>query len=195
MAYDFLRFAHILSVVFMAWPLYALISVNERGRLGAPLGSDADAYMENIIIGQTTRCFVFQATALVTGILLVVLTGMGLSSLFSDGILAAKVLILLGVAGLLSYVRLAVQPKIDRLFARAKEAGEGMPKEIASQIGPLRMKRKKLASLCLFLVISLVIFGVQVQGAFSPLLTIALLILAAVFSRRAFKGPLKYGWM
>jgi hypothetical protein len=37
-----LQFAHLLAVVFMAWPLYALITVNERGRLGSPLGEWAD---------------------------------------------------------------------------------------------------------------------------------------------------------
>jgi len=47
----FLRFVHLLGVAFMAWPLYALIAMNEHGRLGPPLGDRADHYMESIVSG------------------------------------------------------------------------------------------------------------------------------------------------
>ena len=33
----------------MAWPLYGLLAVNERGRLGSPVGGQEDRYVENMI--------------------------------------------------------------------------------------------------------------------------------------------------
>ena len=44
-----LRVVHIVNAVLMVWPFYALVAVNQRGRLGQPLGDRADTYMENII--------------------------------------------------------------------------------------------------------------------------------------------------
>lgn len=191
------KFLHILAVVFMAWPLYALITVNERGRLGVPLGSDADRYMENIIKGQTIRCYVFQLTALVTGVVLVSLYGVGLNALLTNWVLAAKTGLLLALMGLLSYVHLGVQPRLDRLFQAAGEA-EGnptVPEEIASRIGPLRVRRKRLAGLCLFLVITTIILGLQVFARYNPILTGALIALAALFAWQAYKRPIGYGWV
>ena len=65
---DLLKALHVIAVVFMAAPLYNLIVVNERVRFGkAPL--EVDQYFENIIRGNSTRCYVFQLTALVSGVL------------------------------------------------------------------------------------------------------------------------------
>lgn len=194
---DLVKFLHILAVVFMAWPLYALITVNERGRLGAPLGSDADRYMESIIKGQTVRCYVFQLTALLTGLLLVALYGMGLESLLTDGVLAAKLGLLLALMALLSYVHLGVQPRIDRLFRTAAQTGgnPAVPEEIAAQIGPLRVRRKRLAGLCLFLVITTIILGLQVFSRYHPVLTAVLIVLAALFSWWAYRKAVPYGWV
>lgn len=47
----FLRFVHFLGLVFMAWPLYALIATSDHGRLGPPLGDWADHYMESTVSG------------------------------------------------------------------------------------------------------------------------------------------------
>lgn len=191
------KFLHILAVVFMAWPLYALITVNERGRLETPLGSDADRYMENIIKSQTIRCYVFQLTALVTGFLLVYLYGMGLKSILTNWVLAAKTGLLLTLMGLLSYVHLGIQPRIDSLFQAAEEA-EGdpeVPEEIASQLGPLRARRKKLAGICLFLVITAIILGLQVFARFNSILLGLLIALAGLFAWQAYKRPIRYGWL
>ncbi len=69
MAYNIIKFFHILSVVFMSAPLYNLIVVNERVLFGkAPFA--VDRYFENIIKGAAIRCYVYQLSALVTGILL-----------------------------------------------------------------------------------------------------------------------------
>lgn len=68
---------HVLTAVLMAWPFYALVGVNQRVRLGAPLGDRVDVYMENIIKNRTIPCFIFQATALATGVGIVLERGMG----------------------------------------------------------------------------------------------------------------------
>jgi len=75
-----LRFIHLAGVVAMAWPLYALVTVNERGRLGPPLGDRADVYMENIIRGMAVRCYAFQITVLGSGLLLIWVRGLGLGA-------------------------------------------------------------------------------------------------------------------
>ncbi|TET81506.1 hypothetical protein E3J38_03775 [candidate division TA06 bacterium] len=193
--FSVLRFLHILGVVFMAWPLYALISVNERGRLGAPLGSDADTYMENIIKGQARRCYIFQLTVGATGLGLLMINGMGLTAILSNWVLTSKTILLIGVISLLSYVHLSLQPRIDTLFSGLDSSGQNIPDETRSKISSLRVRRKRLAGLCLFLVITLIILGVQVFEPFNPLLTLVLFVLAAIFAWRAYRGPIKYGWI
>ena len=74
---SFLNVVHVLTAVLMAWPFYALVAVNQRVRLGPPLGDRVDVYMENIIKNRTIPCFVFEGTALVTGAALVFVRGMG----------------------------------------------------------------------------------------------------------------------
>src|SRR3970282_1188998 len=100
-AYQTVKFLHILSVVFMAAPLYNLIVVNERLRLGkGPYA--VDRYFEKLMQGNAGRCFVFQTTAFVTGILLILLPGGSLTLLFSNVVLLAKFVLLLVLSGLLS---------------------------------------------------------------------------------------------
>ncbi len=190
---NILRFGHILTVVFMAWPLYALIAVNERGRLGSPLGDRADRYMENIIKGQTIRCYVFQLTALITGVALIYFRRMGLGSILTNWVLLAKSILLGALLWLISYVHFNLQPRIDALFEQA--GGELVSGEIAAQIGTLRATRKRLASVCLFLVMTIVMLGLQVFIRFNPILTLALLVLIGVFVWRAYRGPIRYGWV
>ena len=43
--YDFLKFAHVISFVFMSVPLFNLIVVNERVLLGIPFNYQVDRYM------------------------------------------------------------------------------------------------------------------------------------------------------
>ena len=157
--FQILRFGHILAVVFMAWPLYALIAVNERGRLGSPVGEWADKYMENIIKAQTIRCYVYQLTAAVTGIAIVLVRGLGLSSIITHWVLATKTVLLLALMGLLSFVHFGLQPRIDAFFA---QIGAGpVPPDLGAQVGPLRSRRKKLASVCLLLVITTILLVLQ----------------------------------
>jgi hypothetical protein len=191
-AYNAVKFLHILTVVFMAAPLYNLIAVNERLRYGkAPYA--VDRYFENLIKTNAVRCFVFQATAFVTGLLLIPLSGQPVLALFTNGVLLTKLLVLLLLSVLLSYVHFSVQPHIEALLNRV--AGDEIPADIVRQLGPWRARRKKLAGFCLFFVITLVLLGLQVFSRFTPGLTAILLLLAAGFSWRVYKTPIPYGWV
>ncbi len=191
-AYDGVKFLHILTVVFMAAPLYNLVVVNERLRFGkAPYA--VDRYFENLIKTNALRCFVFQATALVTGILLIPLSGQPLGALFANEILLAKFFLLLILTVLLSYVHLGIQPRIEALLGKVQ--GNEIPSAIVEQLLPWRSRRKKLAGFCLFFVITLVLLGLQVFGRFHPLMTGLLILLAAVFSWRVYKSNIPYGWI
>jgi len=191
-AYDAVKFLHILTVVFMAAPLYNLIVVNERVRFGkAPYA--VDRYFEDLIKSNAARCFVFQTTAFVTGILLIPLSGQPLSALFTNKILLAKFVLLLVLTLLLSYVHFRIQPRIEALLAQVQ--GEGIPSALVERLLPWRSRRKKLAAFCLFFVITLVLLGLQVFVRFHPLLTGLLVLLAAAFSWRVYKTNIPYGWV
>lgn len=191
-AYPAVRFLHVLTVVFMAAPLYNLIVVNERLRFGkAPYA--VDRYFENLIKSNATRCFVFQVTALVSGLLLLPLGGLPFSAMVTNEILLAKFLLLLVLSILLSYVHLGVQPRIEALLSQVQ--GSEISPEILQKITPWRVRRKKLAGFCLFFVITLVMLGLQVFSRFSLLTIGVLLVLAAAFSWRVYKTPISYGWV
>ena len=147
MAYDIVKFFHILAVVFMAAPLYNLIVVHERRRIGkAPFV--VDRYFENIIKGAAIRCYVYQFTALFTGILLIPLGGFHWSDLIDNPILLAKLLLLLLLTALLSVVHFQIQLAIEAILAKVR--GDEMPEGIAKQIAPIRLRRTRLATVCLF---------------------------------------------
>ena len=108
----FLKVVHIINAILLAWPFYALVAVNQRVRLGPPLGDRADTYLENTIKNRTIPCDIFQATALVTGVALVLLRGLGIEAMITDPILGLKFLLLLLIAALLSYVHFSLQPQM-----------------------------------------------------------------------------------
>lgn len=184
---------HIVNAILMAWPFYALVAVNQRARLGPPLGDRADAYMENIIKNRTIPCFVFQGTALVSGLTLVLLRGSGLTPLITNPLLGIKFLLLLLIAGVLIYVHTSLQPRIDALFAGAQ--GKPVSQETAQQIGALRLRRKRAASICMFTVLTLAMLGVQVWTPFPLWLTLALLAAIGAFVWRAYSSITPYGWV
>ena len=189
---NILKVVHIVNAVLMAWPFYALVAVNQRVRLGPPLGDRTDTYLENIIKNRTLPCYVFQGTALVTGLALVLLRGLGLDALLTNPVLGLKFLLLLVIAGLLTYVHARVQPRIDALFAKVGKSP--VPQDSAQQIGALRLRRKRIASVCLFVVLTLVMLGVQVWSPFPVLLTLVLVIAIALFTWRAYTSVTPYGW-
>lgn len=115
-----------------------------------------------------------------------------MKALLTNWVLSAKLLLLLTLMGLLSWVHFGVQPRIDGLLSQVQ--GEAIPQEIAAQIAPLRGRRKRLAATCLFLVIVTVLLGVQVFSRFAPAVTLGLILLAALFSWKVYRTPIPYGW-
>lgn len=189
---NILRVIHILTAILMAWPFYALVAVNQRVRLGPPLGDRTDTYMENIIKNRSIPCFVFQATVGVTGLALVLLRGLGLGALVTIPVLGLKFLLLLLIAGLLSYVHFKVQPQVDALFA---QAGNPVSADLAPRIGQLRLMRKRMAAVCMFVVLTVSMLGVQVWTPFPLWLTVVLIAAIALFTWRAYSSTTPYGWV
>lgn len=185
---------HITSAVFMAWPLYALITVNERPKVGASLGDKVDDFMESIIKKQAGRCYIFQITALITGLYLWSYGKFGFSLSAANLFMFGKLLGLLILMGLLSYVVFVVQPKIDTLFGLLKERAKNK-EEITSKIIMLRVERKKFAATCLFVLLVIIIFAVQIREPLSLFINIILLSVAALFSVRVYKTNIPYGWV
>ena len=188
-----LKVVHILTAVLMAWPFYALVAVNQRARLGPPVGDRLDTFLENTIKNRAIPCFVFQATALLSGLLLVVLRGFSVSYLVSNPTLAAKLALLVLIAGSLSYVMLAIQPQLDSLFARL--ASSAAPPDVAGKIAVLRLRRKRMASACLFGVLSAAMLGLQVWAPFPGYLTFLFILAIAAFVWRAYSSVIPYGWV
>ncbi len=186
-----LRVIHIVNAILMGWPFYALVIVNQRVRLGPPLGDRADVYMENVIKNRTIPCFVFQATALASGVALVFLEGLGATAFFTHPALALKLVLLLTVIVLLAYVHVSLQPRIDALFGRAGQPVEG---ELVPRIGALRLRRKRIASICLFVVLTASMLGVQVAVPFPGWLAGVLAAAIAVFTWRAYRSVTPWGW-
>ena len=191
--YDLLVTIHVVSFVFMSVPLFNLIVVNERGRFGPDINLPVDNFMENILSGGAPRCFAFQSTVGISGILLLILGPLGIEALWSDWIIGSKTLLLFVLIFLLSRVHLKIQPEIDTLFTKIKD-GEPVSEEIVSALKPLRVLRKKLASVCLFLVLTIIILGLQVMSVYSPMLNIFLFLLAGLFARRAYTKGTPLGW-
>ncbi len=188
-----LQVVHIITAILMAWPIYALVTVNQRARLGPPLGDRVDVFVENIIKNRTIPCFVFQATALISGLALIVLRGSDMSVLFTNPIMASKFFPLLFIIVLLAYIHMNIQPRIDALFSKA---GEGpVPPAIAAQINTLRLQRKRIASVCMFVVLVVSMLGVQVWAPFPVWLTVVLIIAIAAFTRRTYTSTTPYGWL
>lgn len=193
MIYDILKFLHVIGFAFMSVPLFNLIIVNERALMGAKFIYPVDRYMENIIKGGVARCFVFQSTVLITGVLLLIWGPLGIEALWRNWVLLAKTALLFALMGLLSYVHLNVQSKIEALIAPLG-ADSPVPEGLMERLKPYRIRRKKLATFCLFLVITAIILGLQVYGVFHPILNIGLIALAALFARRANRTAVRFGW-
>lgn len=192
--YDLLKFFHVLSFVFMSVPLFNLIVVNERAVLGSSFNYHADRYMENIIRRGAYRCFVFQATAFVTGVLLLMFGPWGIETIWTNLVMALKTVFLFTLTGLLSYVHFRLQPKIESFIADLGPDSEVLD-DIVSQLKPYRVRRKWMATFCLFLVITIIILGLQVYDTFNPIVTLVLVGLAGLFAWRVNKTLILFGWI
>ncbi|MCK5319043.1 MAG: hypothetical protein KAJ55_14100, partial [Anaerolineales bacterium] len=189
---SFLRVVHIISAILMAWPFYALVAVNQRVKLGPPLGDRVDIYIENLIKNRTIPCFVFQGTVGISGLALIFLRGQNLGVLVTSPALGLKFILLLMMAVLLSYVNNSLQPRVDALFA---EEGNPIAADRASRIGALRTRRKKLASVCMFLAFTSAMLGMQVWVPFPLWLSAILVIAIGLFTWRAYQSEIPYGWV
>jgi uncharacterized membrane protein len=191
---ELVRFVHVISFVFMSIPLFNLIVVNERAALNLPFNYHVDRYMENIIRKGATRCFSFQATVFISGLLLLAFGSLGFDALWTNWVVVAKAGLLVVLMVLLSYVHFRLQPRIDSLLVNLT-ADSAVPQELVSSVKPLRVRRKNLATLCLFLVITEIILGLQVYSTISPLLTVTLIVLAGLFALRVNKTLIRFGWI
>ena len=136
----------------------------------------------------------FQTSVLMTGVLLLLVGPLGLGALWQSWVVLTKTLLLLLLMGLLSYVHLGLQPKIEAHLA-AVSPDAPAPENLAATLKPYRVRRKRLATFCLFIVITTIILGLQVYGRFTPSLNLILITLLAVFSWRANKTLLYFGWV
>ena len=186
---DLMKFMHVLSFIFMSIPLFNLIVVNERARLGTTMTYGVDRYMERLIGGMLLRCYAFQATVLASGLALVFLLKL---DLLSNWVLLTKFILLLVIIGIHNYAYFALQRPINGLLAKVN--ADPVPQEIAARIRPLRVRRKQLAAFCLFIVLTIVLLGLQVYVPFNPVLTGALIAAIALFAWRAYKSRMLYGW-
>jgi hypothetical protein len=192
--YDLLKFLHIISFVFMSVPLFNLIVVNERALFSSSFNYSVDRYMENIIKNGAYRCFVFQSTVFVTGVLLLVFGPLGIEALWSHWIIILKTILLFTLMGLLSYVHFKLQPKIEKLLANLGPDAL-IPDTFFSDLKTHRAQRKRIATFCLFIIITIIILGLQVYSAFSPVLTLGLIGLAGLFAWRVSKTLIRFGWI
>jgi hypothetical protein len=129
---------------------------------------------------------------MVSGLALIYLRYESFQPLLDNALLGLKFLLLLLIAGLLSYVHFIIQPKLDELFARS-----GVPIEDAKaqRIRNLRATRKKFASVCAFLVLVMAMLGVQVYAHFPPALTAILIVAIALFTYKSYRSQMPYGWI
>ena len=192
--YNLLIFIHVMGFVFMSTPLFNLIVVNERALMGPSFNYYSDRYMENIIKHGAIRCYVFQCTVLISGVLMIIFGPLGIEALWKSWIVMAKTIILFTMMGLLSYVHFSLQSKIESLMSKIGPE-DPVPDDFSAQLKPYRVRRKRLATFCLFLVITTIILGLQIVYIFSPILTIILIGVGMLFAWRVNKTLIRFGWI
>jgi hypothetical protein len=181
---------HLVAMVFMAAPLYALITVNERARFTIPANYNTDRFLENLIKRQPIRCYAYLAVIAVTGILLTWARGW----IWTEWALIVKLVVSAGIGFLLSYVHFGIQPHIEHILDKLKP-GEEVSAEDRTTLLAWRRRRKRFAGICLFLVLTALIMGVRVTWGYAPWLTAVFLVAAALFSWRAYRNPVRLGWI
>ncbi len=180
---------HLIAMLFMAAPLYALLAVNERGRFAIPPNYNTDRYLENILKSQPVRCYAYLTVILVTGILLTWAHGW----MWADWALIAKLVAFAALVSLLSYVHFVIQPHIENILTGWKP-GEEIPADKKSTFLAWRSRRKRVAGICLFLVLTSLIMGVRVTWGYAPWLAVVFVAAAALFSWRVYRVPVRLGW-
>lgn len=181
---------HLIAMLFMAAPLYALIAVNERARFTVPPGYNIDRYLENLIKYQAIRCYAYMAVILVTGVLLVWSRGW----VWLDWALITKLVAFAILVTLLSQIHFGIQPRIEAILNKYKP-GEDVSAEDKGLLSAWRARRKRRAPICLFLVLTSLVMGVRVTMGYAPWLVVVFLVAAALFAWRAYKTPVRMGWL
>lgn len=192
--YQISKLWHIISFVFLSIPLFNLIVVNERALMGPSFNFGTDLYMENIIRHGAVRCYIFQLSVFVSGVLLLVYGPLGIQALWTNYILLAKTILLFTLMGLLSYVHFSLQPKIDSFFEDITPESI-VPEDFLASVKPFRVLRKRLATICLFLVLTTIIFGMQTYSPYSLALNLILIGLVGLFAWRVNKSLILFGWL
>jgi len=126
--------------------------------------------------------------------LLLVFGPLGIGALWTNWIVLVKTILLCTLISMLSYVHFKLQPKIEALLANIGPESE-LPDGLSAQLKPYRVRRKRMATFCLFIVITTIILGLQVYSTFSPVLTIVLIGLAGLFAFRVNKTLIRFGWI
>lgn len=183
---------HVASALFMAAPLYMLVIVNERARLGVPLGLPHDAYLENIVRRQPIRCYAYLTVLAATGVALVLQSGN--AEAFLAPTILVKIVATVALFAILSYVHFGLQPRIDALVGRLAP-GAPAPDDVTQALPALRMRRKRLAATCLFLVLVAAAFGVRLLVSLSPLATAVVVVAALALAWRAYRTGVRYGYV
>lgn len=136
----------------------------------------------------------YLGTILVTGFLLLDPWAIGFADRLIDWAILAKLGSLVLLTGLLSYVHLGIQPRIEALLAGVTPDSL-VPEERRPALVRLRLRRKRISSLCLFLVVTAFIMGVQASMRYSPWLALPLMAFAVLFAWRVYRRPIPWGWV
>jgi hypothetical protein len=174
--------------------LFNLIVANERVLLGITFNYNADRHMETIIKSGVIWCYINQLTILISGLLLLVVGDIGIKALWTDWIVLSKTIILFILMGTISYVHFKLQPKIESFFTLLTTGSE-VPDDLLLKLKPYRILRKWMTSFYLFLIIAAIVLGIQVYATFNPILTIILIGIAGLFSIKADKIFIRFGWI
>jgi hypothetical protein len=145
--------------------------------------------MENIIKGQPRRCYVYLIVLLLTGL---GLRGFNLNFILANWALVLKTILLIALFGLITYVHTQIQPRLESLLEKVPES-DGAQEDVAKEIMALRIKRKKIGSVCLFIVLTTVALGVSLVSMMSTQLIVILVAFAAIFTYRVYTSLLPFG--
>jgi hypothetical protein len=145
--------------------------------------------MENIIKGQPRRCYVYLIVLLLTGL---GLRGFNLNFILANWALVLKTILLIALFGLITYVHTQIQPRLESLLEKVPES-DGAQEDVAKEIMALRIKRKKIGSVCLFIVLTTVALGVSLVSMMSTQLIVLLVAFSAIFTYRVYTSLLPFG--